>query len=284
MKRVKCLSLLAFIACNLLACTTHYQAPVQEIGASSTNTPRVSTSPTRVAQSFPVERSPTTVRSSTVRASTTNGTHQVSRGETLYSIAFRYDLEYSVLAKINSIAPPYLIYPGQVLALDISKTPSQTIDRKPQRASVSPPVKPVIISNTAITKSRGTGSNNALSIWAWPARGKVIGKYSSVGVENKGINIAGQEGDEVFAAGAGEVVYAGSALLRYGNLLIIKHNEQFLSAYAHNSKLLVAEGDIVSRGQIIAALGSSGIDQEMLHFEIRQNGTPVDPMRFLPSR
>ena len=101
-------------------------------------------------------------------------------------------------------------------------------------------------------------------------------------MENKGLDIAGKKGDAVLAAADGEVVYAGSGLLRYGELLIIKHNDQYLSAYAHNDALVVREGQRVTRGQKIAELGSTGVDRDMLHFEIRLEGKPVDPLIYLP--
>ncbi|MEH6344918.1 MAG: peptidoglycan DD-metalloendopeptidase family protein [Bermanella sp.] len=118
--------------------------------------------------------------------------------------------------------------------------------------------------------------------WTWPAKGKLIAKFSAKSPANKGIDIAGGLGESVTAAAAGSVVYAGSGLLGYGNLVIIKHNEQYLSAYAHNKRLLVKESQKVKAGQTIAELGSSGTDKVKLHFEIRRQGKPVDPMLYLP--
>jgi lipoprotein NlpD len=103
-------------------------------------------------------------------------------------------------------------------------------------------------------------------------------------VDKKGIDLDGNKGDPVKAAADGQIVYAGSGLQRYGDLIIIKHNDKFLSAYAHNDRILVQEGAFVKQGDTIAALGSSGIDRNMLHFEIRVEGTPVDPLQYLPSR
>lgn len=118
--------------------------------------------------------------------------------------------------------------------------------------------------------------------WRWPHGGTVIAGYSTSGKVNKGIDIAGQAGDAVRAAASGNVVYAGNGLLGYGNLIIVNHNEHYLSAYAHNRKILVQEGEDVTAGQVIAELGSSGAERPMLHFEIRKNGNPVDPLHYLP--
>ena len=118
--------------------------------------------------------------------------------------------------------------------------------------------------------------------WAWPTPGKVVGIFNDA--SNKGLDIAGAIGDPVHAAGAGKVVYVGAGLRGYGNLVIIKHNAIFLSAYAHNQKILVKEGQAVKKGQEIAILGDSDTDRPKLHFEIRRQGKPIDPMRYLPKR
>uniref|UniRef100_UPI0032B300D9 glutamate-cysteine ligase family protein n=1 Tax=Marinobacter nauticus TaxID=2743 RepID=UPI0032B300D9 len=120
--------------------------------------------------------------------------------------------------------------------------------------------------------------------WHWPHSGTVIANFSSSGKVNKGIDIAGNPGDAVKAAADGSVVYAGNGLLGYGNLIIVNHNEHYLSAYAHNRKILVKEGEGVKAGQVIAELGNTGTDKPKLHFEIRKNGNPVDPSRYLPRR
>ena len=118
--------------------------------------------------------------------------------------------------------------------------------------------------------------------WAWPASGKIIGTFSEGG--GKGVDIAGRTGDAVNAAGEGKVVYTGTGLRGYGNLVIIKHNNTYLSAYAHNQKILVKEGASVSKGQKIAEMGNSDADQVKLHFEIRRQNKPVDPLKYLPQR
>ena len=119
-------------------------------------------------------------------------------------------------------------------------------------------------------------------VWAWPVPGKVIAPFSDSG--NKGLDLAGRSGDPVFAAGDGKVVYAGAGLRGYGELVIVKHNAMFLSAYAHNRKILVKEGQQVTRGQKIAEMGNTDTDSVKLHFEIRKQGKPVDPAPYLPKR
>jgi lipoprotein NlpD len=117
--------------------------------------------------------------------------------------------------------------------------------------------------------------------WSWPYGGRLLSGFSDA---NKGIDLAGKPGDPVNASAAGRVVYTGSAIRGYGQLVIIKHNDTFLSAYAHNSKILVKEGQTVAKGQKIAEVGATDADQPKLHFEIRRQGKPVDPMRYLPER
>jgi len=120
--------------------------------------------------------------------------------------------------------------------------------------------------------------------WSWPVDGRLIRGYDADSTGKKGIDIAGDSGDTVRAAAAGKVVYAGSGLSGYGRLIIIKHNKDFLSAYAHNRKLIAREGQWVNKGEVIAQMGSSGTDRTQLHFEIRKQGRPVDPLRYLPKR
>ncbi len=120
--------------------------------------------------------------------------------------------------------------------------------------------------------------------WKWPASGSLLDKFSTVGTINKGIDLAGRKGEPVFAAADGKVVYSGTGLVGYGNLIIIKHNEMYLSAYGHNSKLLLKEGQWAKAGQKIAEIGSTGTQRDKLHFEIRRNGKPVDPLLYLPQR
>ena len=230
----------------------------------------------------------------------TDRIHRVNEGETLYVIAWIYDLDFIHIARVNSLSSPYIIFPGQILNVDPrAQAVQQTRNTATTTANTATGRNQEQLRQTSQSRSQATAQSTSQSSpvqinpvtvrqgpvnWAWPAQGNIIGRFSESGVENKGINIAGREGDAVLAAAAGEVVYAGSGLLLYGELVIIKHNDRFLSAYAHNSALLVAEGDKVSRGEKIAELGSTGVDTEMLHFEIRLEGKPVDPLGYLPSR
>ena len=208
--------------------------------------------------------------------------HRVNEGESLYAIAWMYDLDYNVLARANNIQAPYVIFPGQELNLDIS---ASAVTNSAINSSNQVQESNVITRSTSgNAQTRSTGIDNTLMRWVWPAQGNIIAAFSTADNENKGIDIAGIGGEPVLAAESGEVVYAGNGLLRYGELVIVKHNDQFLSAYAHNSSINVSEGDNVSRGQQIANLGSTGIDRDMLHFEIRLAGQPVDPETYLPPR
>lgn len=219
----------------------------------------------------------------------------VGKGETLFSIAWAYGFDYRDLARRNGLDRSYTIYPGQVLHLDIAAgaaDPPPVVAKNP----VEPPPankKPTTASQAAAVKKpvapppvqkKPTAANTGAVSWRWPAAGKIIGRFSDSGTVNKGIDIAGNLGEPVTAASSGRVVYAGSGLMGYGLLIIIKHNDQFLSAYAHNRVLDVKEGDEVKAGQKIAEIGASGTDKVKLHFEIRRDGKPVDPEDYLPKR
>ncbi len=144
--------------------------------------------------------------------------------------------------------------------------------------AAKPPVPPVAASVPAEQAVNAVGELS----WSWPGNGRIIGTFNDS--TNKGVDLAGNVGDAVLAAASGRVVYVGSGLRGYGNLVIVKHNDTYLSAYAHNSEILVKEGQAVQRGQKIAALGSSDADRPKLHFEIRRQGKPVDPLKYLPTR
>lgn len=209
----------------------------------------------------------------------------VRRGDTLYSIAFDNNLDYRTLAQWNNIAPPYTIYPGQQIRLMPSGPYAQP---RPQRAEVakaaqrSPPkTAPATPSAPAPTSSRTAAA--PVSKWLWPAQGRLL-QVTVPGTDPKGLNIGGKVGEPVRAAASGYVVYGGNGLKGYGLLLIVKHNEHYLSAYGHNSRLDVHEGDRVHAGQVIARMGLGPQRQPMLHFEIRRDGKPVNPRRLLPPR
>ncbi len=216
-------------------------------------------------------------------------THSVVRGETLFSIAWRYGLDFKGLGSANKINSPYLIYPGQKLRLRYStsghkKTPNKTVKQSVNKKGAEQSGS----TKTKTTGGRSTVKNGSPSAtgrypyrWQWPIKGKVLTSFSSASAVHKGIDIKGKLGESVHAANSGKVVYAGSGLVGYGKLLIIKHNEQYLSAYGHNNKLLVKEGELVKVGQRIAEVGDTGTHEVKLHFEIRRDGKPVNPLKIL---
>ena len=215
------------------------------------------------------------------------GFHIVEKGDTLFSIAWTYGWDYRELANTNSIRHPYTIYAGQ--KIDIANRPlvkksaniisdGKTSKWKPKKEKVTNRTAPARL-NTPKESSIGTKKG-----WKWPTKGKLIEGFLANNSQNKGIDIAGKLGESVNAAAAGTVVYAGKGLRGYGNLVIIKHDSKFLSAYAHTSRILVREKEKVKAGQIIAEIGSTGTNRVKLHFEIRRNGRPVDPLQFLPKR
>ena len=211
--------------------------------------------------------------------------HRVVRGDTLYSIAFQYDLDYRDIARWNRIGDPYLIIVGQHLRLTpppLDAAPAAS----PEQSAVSQGVSPADQAAQPAPDAARPPSNRQTTTlrWQWPTRGRVIKRFSAKRLGKKGIMIAGDPGQPVAAAAAGTVVYAGSGLVGYGRLVIVKHAQEFLSAYAHNRKLLVQEGDAVKRGQVIAEMGSTGTSRPSLHFEIRRHGKPIDPLPLLPKR
>ncbi len=218
-----------------------------------------------------------------VRSIRHSARHRVQPGESLYSIAWAYGLDYHVLAAWNHIRPPYTIYPGQVLRVRGLRRPET--GRPPAKRSAparSPRAARARRPRHAPGRGRWHGRSSPLA-WRWPVRGPLLRRYHPGGIGKKGIAIGGRPGTPVRAAAAGRVVYAGSGLVGYGRLIIVKHNDTYLSAYGHNRRLLVREGQRVRAGQVIATLGSSGATRPMLHFEIRRNGRPVDPLRYLPA-
>jgi lipoprotein NlpD len=224
--------------------------------------------------------------------------YRVQRSDTLYSIAFRYELDADKLAKANNISPPYHLVVGQTLNLlpeandsmhVISVAPVSTpvvVGAAPAVTPITsqPVAEPEKVKSENIDTANNLNGSGPVGEWNWPANGKIIQGYSNVYAGNKGVDISGKLGDPVKATAAGRVVYCGTGLRGYGRLIIIKHNAKYLSAYAHNSETLVKEGDKVSASQVIAKMGSSDAPRVMLHFEIRKSGSPVDPLKLLPPR
>lgn len=213
---------------------------------------------------------------------TPSGMHVVKRGDTLFSIAWQQGLDYQTVAAWNGIRPPYIIYPGQKIRLyPPNRTPRPTAPpaaatHTPQGVAAAPVRAPAVPTTVP--------SADSPIHWQWPATGPILRTFDVDTSGKKGISIGGTHGNQVRAAAAGKVVYAGSGLVGYGRLIILKHNDTYLSAYGHNRDLLVQEGNEVRAGQVIASMGSTGTNRIQLHFEIRRNGKPVDPLRYLPRR
>jgi lipoprotein NlpD len=235
------------------------------------------------------------------------GAHTVRKGDTLLKIALDNGQNYRDLVEWNNLANPDDIKVGQLLrvlppersagvqtspvTLPAPKRPAPRIVEKRTEpvvadAQKSEPARadkaePTPVAMVAAPRTVTAIDDEKLS-WMWPSDGKIIATFDEG--RNKGIDIAGRLGQQVMAAGAGKVMYAGSGIRGYGNLVIVKHSNSLLSAYAHNRSIVVKEGETVSKGQVIAEMGDSDADSVKLHFEIRQQGKPVDPSRFLPSR
>lgn len=211
--------------------------------------------------------------------------YRVKRGDTLYSIAWRYALDYHAVAALNGLSADDPIHPGQVLriqALGAAPPGTPAEARAPRQAAVRAPTP-------AVPPPRKGGAEpvplpDGPVTFRWATQGDVVQRFASGGLDRQGIDIAGSLGQPVVAAADGRVVYSGNGLPDYGNLVIIKHDSRFLSAYAHNQKLHVEEGAYVKSGQRIADMGQTGTGRPKLHFQIRKNGRPVDPLKYLPAR
>jgi len=212
------------------------------------------------------------VEISTIEPIPASGKHIVAFQETIYSIAWIYGLDYRDIAKRNHLLPPYTVHEDQVIYLPPKKKVVTAIKEVPVVKKV-PPENSVISKPIFTMEPKGP-----VKLWVSPNAGPIISKY---GAQNKGINIGGNRNDPIFATAAGKVVYSGSGLRGYGNLIIIKHNSTYLSAYAHNQRVFVRDGDYVLTGQKIAEMGDSGTTRVMLHFEIRKDGQPVNPAMYL---
>lgn len=210
------------------------------------------------------------------------GLHHVTHGETLYEIAWRYGFDYRYLAKQNHLRSPYVLHTGQVIKLNGKAMILQPLTE--QESSV-PPFEPILAVNEVQSLSKKSSEIKTYkaktNAWILPTQGKILTPFSQ---SHKGINIAGTLGQPIYAAASGKVVYCGDGLRGYGNLIILKHNNVYLSAYAHNKDILVQEGDEVSQGQKIAEMGNTGADKTILHFEIRRAGKPINPLTLMNAR
>jgi lipoprotein NlpD len=278
-----------------------------------------STAPTQapVVDRTPVPPAPVVKPAPVEEPKDKEGSYTVRKGDTLIRIALEHGLNYRDLSAWNNLASADDIKVGQVLRLTAPEgvttaavTPPPPLVAPPKKVTPKGDKKPYSDNNLAeLQKPEGdskpaekptqvasinpapapaaspapalSAEDRELS-WMWPSDGKVIAAFDEG--KNKGIDIAGRSGQQVLAAGAGKVMYAGSGIRGYGNLVIVKHSNSLLSAYAHNRAILVKEGQSVSKGQTIAEMGDSDTDSVKLHFEIRQQGKPVDPSKFLPNR
>ncbi len=210
--------------------------------------------------------------SSAPRWQNTSETHIVRAGETLSAIASRYGKDTRDLARWNRLGDGSLIYPGQVLRLTSSGARTTGVTRA-ERNPANPASKP-LPDVPAEPSPR----------WAWPTSGRISVRFGAKPGTGTGVLIDGKAGQPIYAAAPGRVVYAGDGLIGYGKLIILKHNDTYLSAYGYNASLLVKEGEQIRQGQRIATMGEGPERKPRLHFEIRRNGQPLDPVRQLPPR
>ncbi|MBS1235523.1 MAG: peptidase [Proteobacteria bacterium] len=303
--------MLPAIVVVLTACASQRAVPADHRAASPQKSVVGSGKPQVSEQSVPLRQPESPIRT-------------VVHGDTLYSIAWETGRDYRELAKWNRIQPPYTIQPGQALRVippaaekvttvpapakpSAKNTEAKKTDIKPSNSSkpgklaVAPTPTPSVSKPAGVSadssktkidtrtktkaepvKSQVSGKTGS-GLWAWPADGQILKRYGESD-SGKGLDIGGTRGQSVRATAGGRVVYQGSGLRGYGQLIIIKHSDEFLSAYAHNDRIYVKEGDVVKRGQKIADMGSTGTDRVKLHFEIRRQGVPTDPLNYLPKR
>ena len=284
----------------LIGCATPNQAPVED---HSTKTARAAAPAVDANKNAATNLSPVT--------ETRSPTYTVQPGDMLTKIGLDTGQSWHDLARWNGLADPNRLEVGQVLRVmppagdvapgsTVTTTTTTTtmaaasaptfkplppVPSKASGAAAAPPAAPasaVPLTGVATPQPAAPHEGDDDLTWAWPAAGPVVAPFDDA--KTKGLAIGGKAGDPVFAAADGRVVYAGSGLRGYGNLVIVKHNANYLTAYAHNQALLVKEDQIVKRGQKIAEMGSTDADRVQLHFEIRKQGKPIDPSRLLPPR
>jgi lipoprotein NlpD len=266
--------------------------------------------PTPTASSFRPRPQPAPTPAAEENKPDARGTYTVRRGDTLLRIALDHGQNYRDLVAWNNLADPDDIKVGQVLkvaqpersagavvtspiAMPGAEKPAPVPKKTEPNGAKKPyseanlakeenPKAEKVVTAGVTAGSTVTANDDEKLSWMWPSDGKIIATFDEG--KNKGIDIAGKMGQQVMAAGSGKVMYAGSGIRGYGNLVIVKHSNSLLSAYAHNRTILVKEGQTVTKGQPIAEMGDSDADAVKLHFEIRQQGKPVDPAKFLPSR
>lgn len=279
--RLKCIFLITFCVATLISCSNRTSpAPVSTLYTSSSMS----------------ERNKDTIKASH---------YIVKKGDTLFSIAWRANSDVRSIARLNNLSSPYNIFPEQKLFLvefKAKKTAKVSKNKvQHQKSNKSSKKRPENSSKNTLasSKKQAYGENvtkneivhktlpksdftKKIKRWQWPVKGKIIEFFSNRAQGNKGIDITGRRGTKIRSAATGKVVYAGNALRGYGRLIIIKHNDDYLSAYAHNDQILVKEQQQINRGDVIATMGDSDASTVMLHFEIRYRGKSVNPEKYLP--
>jgi lipoprotein NlpD len=279
----------------LMGCASPtHRAPVEERGA-----PRVATAPASPAPSAQNDAAKSLPPGSENLGKP--GYYAVKPGDTLMRIGLETGQNWRDIARWNNIDNPNLLEVGQVLrvappgsdaaaaarGVPVAKVEAKPLDAKPTGAPASAPTAttpaatPAPAATAAASGAGGRDADDDVA-WAWPSSSAVAVGFDDV--RSKGLQFTGKAGDAVLAAADGRVIYAGSGLRGYGNMVIVKHNTSYLTAYAHNQALLVKEDQVVRRGQKIAEMGSSDAERVQLHFEIRRLGKPIDPVKLLPPR
>jgi len=248
----------------------------------------------------PVVKAPSQRVAPPVSREAHDGLYMVQAGDTLYSVALAFGQDFRDIARWNGLEDPSHLRVGQALrvvpdaatadaggsaeSIPVAPVPSGSV-----QARTLEPGGPAAAAESSgeASAARSPGADKAVSLepasaWSWPSAGRLVERFDEA--RNKGIDISGSVGDAVWAANDGQVVYSGNGLRGYGNLVIIKHTDDYVSAYAHNNEILVTQGQAVKRGQRIATLGMTDATNPRLHFEIRRRGKPVDPLTYLPSR
>jgi lipoprotein NlpD len=276
--------------CALVACGSKPRGPIPvEDRVAGQNPVRTQQATQVQKQSSPVAVSSPVSMGASISGSENAGKpgfYSVRPGDTLTRIALENGQAWRDIAKWNGLDNPNVIEVDQVLRVAPPATDASSRPMAAAKPANAPPTSTTQATNTAtntVTNQTpsSTSSDDSL-VFSWPHPGQVLTGFDET--KNKGLDFAGKAGDPVLAAADGKVVYAGSGLRGYGNLVILKHNNTYLTAYAHNQSLLVKEDQTVQKGQRIAEMGNSDADRVKLHFEIRKQGKPVDPAKLLPSR
>lgn len=209
--------------------------------------------------------------------------YHVQTGDTVYSIAWAFGMDYRDIVRYNHLQEPYQLHEGQTLQMAAPMVP--TIHAAPASKPVvmTPAPKPVLIASKPVVAVKTIAPKPIVNNknWLWPTQGKMVKSYSLASGGNRGIDIAGKYNQSIHATAAGKVVYIGNSMPGYGNLIIIKHSDTVLSAYAFNKSIGVKEGQTITAGQTIARMGKNSKGQAVLHFEIRENGKPTNPLHYV---